>query len=170
MSAYFDKKMKEFFEDQSAELPEVVRKRIDQTLASLPTIFPDKNGLYKPKRRSKGWRLAIGTASLFILLGITALFSVPSFAEMLRSLFTHNNADIGLLRAQELGFVQYPNIKVKDKGYTVQINEAVADPTRVVMALQLYGPDGNAAKELLQLKKCPSKKLLLNFTTPEDPI
>jgi hypothetical protein len=46
-----------------------------------------------------------------------------------------------LLRAQEYGLVHRPNIKVKDKGDMVKVDEVVADPTRVVMALQLFGPD-----------------------------
>ncbi|NOU95907.1 DUF4179 domain-containing protein [Paenibacillus sp. LMG 31456] len=88
------------------------------------------------------WKLTLGVASLLILFSTVILYSVPTLAETLRSLFTHNNIDIGLLRAQEFGLVEHPNIKVKDNGYTVMINEAVADPTRVVVALQLFGPDG----------------------------
>lgn len=57
--------------------------------------------------------------------------------------------DIGILRAQEFGLVEHPNIKVKDKGYTIKIDEAVADPTRVIVALQLFGPDGKHDKKRL---------------------
>ncbi|MFD0682790.1 MULTISPECIES: DUF4179 domain-containing protein [unclassified Paenibacillus] len=110
------------------------------TVTENPSTVAAK-GLHK-RRAAIFWKPMIGAASLLILFSAVILYSVPTLAETLRSLFTHKNVDIGLLRAQELGLVEHPNIKVKDKGYTVIVNEAVADPTRVVMALQLYGPDG----------------------------
>ncbi|BFT72377.1 DUF4179 domain-containing protein [Paenibacillus sp. P36] len=95
------------------------------------------------------WKLIIGAASLLILLSTVIMYSGPTLAETLRSLFTRDNVDIGLLRAQEFGLVEHPNIKVKDKGYTVKIDEAVADPTRVILALQLFGPDGKHEREMI---------------------
>jgi hypothetical protein len=97
------------------------------------------------------WKLAVGAAALLILLSAVLLHSVPTLAETLRSLFSRGNVDIGLLRAQEFGLVEHPNIKVKDKGYTVKIDEAVADPTRVIIALQLFGPDGKHDRDRLVL-------------------
>ncbi|MDR6779124.1 hypothetical protein [Paenibacillus polymyxa] len=50
-----------------------------------------------------------------------SILTVPTFAEIFRSLFAKNNPDIGLMRAQELGLVLNPHINVKDKGYTLVI-------------------------------------------------
>ncbi|RKN86209.1 DUF4179 domain-containing protein [Paenibacillus ginsengarvi] len=139
-----DQELKLLMEGQAAQLPDVVRQRVDQTLSSLPAAdvrtVPAEVAPSRTRRRT--WRIALGAAVLLFIVGIVSVFTVPSLAERIRSLFTRDNIDIGLLRAQEFGLVQHPNIKVKDKGYTVKIDEVVADPTRVVLALQLFGPDG----------------------------
>lgn len=66
-------------------------------------------------------------------------------------MFAKDNPDIGLIRAQELGLVINPHIKVKDKGYTLVINEAVADPTRVTIALQLFNENVKHDRDKLGL-------------------
>lgn len=146
-----DRELKSRMEGVAVELPDTVRRRIDRTLASLPAAgaqtAPSGAALSRTGRRM--WRLAIGAAALLLLVGIVSVFAVPSLAERIRSLFARDHVDIGLLRAQEFGLVHRPNIKVKDKGYTVKVDEVVADPTRVVMALQLFGPDGRHDRDSL---------------------
>lgn len=118
----------------------------DQVMASLEfeelEKTPEPYRKHKHPKRIKALRLAIAAALILFVMGAIILYSVPTLAETLRSLFVKNNVDIGLLRAQEFGLVEHPNIKVKDKGYTIIIEEAVADPTRVIVALQLFRPDG----------------------------
>lgn len=124
--------------------PEVV---IESDTVTAPSV---RKRLFK--RRGNGiWKLMIGVAALLIIMSSVLMYSVPTLAEKLRSLFGQNYVDNGLLRAQELGLVEHPNIRVKDKGYTIKIEEAVADPTRVVIALQLFGPDGKHDRERLVL-------------------
>lgn len=117
-----------------------------QVMASIEFVEQEKVTVPDRKRKNpkilKSLRIAMGAALLLVVLSAVILYSVPTLAETLRSLFVKDNVDIGLLRAQEFGLVEYPNIKVKDKGYTIKIDEAVADPTRVIVALQLFGPDG----------------------------
>ncbi|MNO36006.1 hypothetical protein D3C76_260660 [compost metagenome] len=117
-----------------------------QVMASIELVELEKVTVPVRKRKNpkikKLLRLTMGAALLLVVLSAVILYSVPSLAETLRSLFVKDNVDIGLLRAQEFGLVEHPNIKVKDKGYTIKIDEAVADPTRVIVALQLFGPDG----------------------------
>lgn len=121
-----------------------------QVMASLEQVeleeFTPTQRNRKHPKRNKLLRLFMGAALLLVVLSAVILYSVPTLAETLRSLFVKNNMDIGLLRAQEFGLVEHPNIKVKDKGYTIKIDEAVADPTRVIVALQLFGPDGKHDK------------------------
>ncbi|MEK4350615.1 DUF4179 domain-containing protein [Paenibacillus sp. FSL R5-0475] len=117
-----------------------------QVMASIEFVELEKVTVPDRKRKNpkilKSLRIAMGAALLLVVLSAVILYSVPTLAETLRSLFVKDNVDIGLLRAQEFGLVEHPNIKVKDKGYTIKIDEAVADPTRVIVALQLFGPDG----------------------------
>ncbi len=114
------------------------------------TVSTTRKGLFK--RRSTGfWKIMIGVAALLIIMSSVLMYSVPTLAEKLRSLFGQDSGvDIGLLRAQEFGLVEHPNINVKDKGYTIKIDEAVADPTRVIIALQLFGPDGKHDRNRLE--------------------
>lgn len=124
-----------------------------QVMASIEFVEPENVTVPDRKRKNpkilKSLRLAMGAALLLIVLSAVILYSVPSLAETLRSLFVKKNMDIGLLRAQEFGLVEHPNIKVKDKGYTIKIDEAVADPTRVIIALQLFGPNGKHDRKRL---------------------
>lgn len=124
-----------------------------QVMASIEFVEQEKVTVPDRKRKNpkilKTLRIAMGAALLLVVLSAVILYSVPSLAETLRSLFVKNNMDIGLLRAQEFGLVEHPNIKVKDKGYTIKIDEAVADPTRVIVALQLFGPGGKHDRERL---------------------
>jgi hypothetical protein len=128
-----------------------------QVMASIEFVELEKVTVPDRKRKNpklkKLLRLTMGAALLLVVLSAVILYSVPSLAETLRSLFVKDNVDIGLLRAQEFGLVEHPNIKVKDKGYTIKIDEAVADPTRVIVALQLFGPDGKQDKKRLVLNE-----------------
>lgn len=149
----------------SAELEEQVKWEQDMYSEKLPDSFTEQvmDALdqveleevaiaprdRKNTKRIKFRNLVVGAASVLIVLFAVIVYSVPTLAETLRSLFVKDNVDIGLLRAQEFGLVQHPNIKVKDKGYTIKIDEAVADPTRVIVALQLFGPGGKHDRDRL---------------------
>lgn len=47
-----------------------------------------------------------------------------------------------MLDARKLGIVQNPHVKVKDKGYALEIDEVVADATRLVMGVKVTDPQG----------------------------
>ncbi|OAB32559.1 hypothetical protein PMSD_16395 [Paenibacillus macquariensis subsp. defensor] len=130
-------------EHEEIELAAIENTFVTDTVAHRKSLFK--------KRRSGYWKVMIGIATLLIIMGSVLMYTVPTLAEKLRSLFGQGYVDTGLLRAQELGLVVHPNIKVKDKGYTIKIDEAVADPTRVIIALQLFGPDGKHNRDKLQL-------------------
>lgn len=124
-------------------------ERDELELHSSNELSASRKGLFK--RKGIGfWKLAIGAALLLVVMSSVVVYSLPTVADTLRSLFGQNTVvDVGLLRAQELGLVQKPNIKVEDKGYTIRIDEAVADPTRVILALQLFGSDGKHKRNQL---------------------
>ncbi|WP_282942094.1 DUF4179 domain-containing protein [Paenibacillus sp. RC67] len=124
----------------------------DEALSNLSAEdLPKPYRLAHVHRRKWGkWRLAAVAMAILLVAGALAAAS-PVLAQLVRSLFKGDSVDIGLLNAQEFGLVQHPGIRVKNNGYTVRIDEAVADPTRVVVALQLFGPDGKHDRERLVL-------------------
>jgi len=129
-------------------LPASFTEGVMQSISSEAEIFKDsivtanETKLHQARRIQKRWKLAAVVAVLIVLISTATFFSAPTLADIVRSLFAGYNADTGLLKAQKLGLVQHPNVEVKDKGYVMKIDEAVADSTRVVIALQLFGPDG----------------------------
>jgi hypothetical protein len=137
-------------------LPDSFTDRVMASLEREEIEFHSSNELSAPrkgmfKRKGTGfWKLKIGAALLLITISSVLLYSMPALADKLLSLFERSNVvDAGLLRAQDLGLIQHPNIKVEDQGYTVRIDEAAADPTRVILALQLFGPDGKHKRDQL---------------------
>ncbi|MDR9745830.1 DUF4179 domain-containing protein [Paenibacillus taichungensis] len=133
-----DREIKQLLNAKRKDLiiPDTVQLTMENALSSI------SEQKVKKKYPHKKWRWTAAVIALFFILGAVSIYSVPTFGEMIRSLFAKDNPDIGLLRAQELGLVHNPHIKVKDKGYTLVIDEAVADPTRVTMALQLFDKKG----------------------------
>ncbi|GKS12380.1 hypothetical protein YDYSY3_33800 [Paenibacillus chitinolyticus] len=129
-------------------LPAAFTEGVMLSISSEEELFKDsvvrvaETAAKEPKGLKKRWKLAAVAAALVLLMGTATFFSAPTLADIVRSLFAGYNADTGLLKAQKLGLVQHPNIEVKDKGYMLKIDEAIADSTRVVVALQLFGPDG----------------------------
>ncbi|WP_227779430.1 DUF4179 domain-containing protein [Paenibacillus sp. P13VS] len=143
----FDHEIKQFLKPKSQDvvLPDTVQMAVENALSSLPEQRSKKNA------RLNRWRWAAASIALLFALGAVMIYTVPTFAEMIRSLFAKDNPDIGLLRAQELGLVHNPHIKVKDKGYTLVIEEVVADPARVTLALQLFDKQGEHDRYKLSL-------------------
>ncbi|WP_159885600.1 DUF4179 domain-containing protein [Paenibacillus puerhi] len=120
--------------------------------ASISAVSGEAPKLDRAAPRGKRYRIRsrLAFAAIFCLLaGVAATFASPTLADLARSLFTRETTDYGLLRAQELGLVHYPQVMVKDKGYTVRVDEAVADASRVVLALQLFGPGGKHDRDRL---------------------
>lgn len=142
-----DHELKQLLKSKSQELvvPDTVQLALDNALSSLSEQNVKKR--VPPKR----WRWVAAVVALLFVLGTVSIYTVPTFAEMFRSLFAKDNTDIGLLRAQELGLVHNPHIKEEDEGYTLVIDEAVADPTRVTIALQLFDKNGKHDRDKLVL-------------------
>lgn len=148
-----DRQLKEKAKQSNLEMPEVIRQRMDQALASLPDrpdiINSNYSAKYSNTNKYKFPKWVIGAAIVAGLIAGIAWYKMPVFADIVRSLFSQKNApDSGLLQAEQLGLVQHPNIGVTNNGYTIKVNEAVADPTRAIMTLEIYGPDGAMNRDL----------------------
>ncbi|WP_136607970.1 DUF4179 domain-containing protein [Paenibacillus dokdonensis] len=98
----------------------------------------------KHLRRSKPFmkKSALWIASLLIVTAAFTLYAQPSIADWVRSIFTKETTDSGIMDARQLGILQNPHVKVRDKGYTIEINEVVADTTRLVMGVKITDPQG----------------------------
>jgi len=105
---------------------------------------PDTILLRKKRRSPFIRRAALATACLLIVAAALTVYAQPSIADWVRSIFARDNAasDTGLLDARQLGLVQNPHIKVKDKGYTLEINEVVVDAARIMMGVKITDPNG----------------------------
>lgn len=98
-----------------------------------------------PKSRPFLKKSALWVASLLVVAMALTLYAQPSIADWVRSIFARETSDSGMMDAQSLGLVQNPHVKVKDKGYTIEINEVVADATRLVMGVKVTDPRGKPA-------------------------
>ncbi|WP_145949080.1 DUF4179 domain-containing protein [Paenibacillus sp. Y412MC10] len=103
---------------------------------------PDTILLRKKRRSPFIRRAALAAACLLIVAAALTVYAQPSIADWVRSIFARDNTDIGLLDSQTLGLVQNPHIKVKDKGYTLEINEVVVDAARIMMGVKITDPNG----------------------------
>ncbi|MCJ8011928.1 DUF4179 domain-containing protein [Paenibacillus sp. KQZ6P-2] len=122
----------------------------EQVMASLEEVDIEPEEQVPPasaaKRTRRSRRLLkksiLWIASLFIVTGAFTLYAKPSIADWVRSIFSKETTDSGIIDARQLGILQNPHVKVKDKGYTLEINEVVADATRLVMGVKVTDPQG----------------------------
>ncbi|ANY66020.1 hypothetical protein BBD42_05770 [Paenibacillus sp. BIHB 4019] len=91
--------------------------------------------------RRKAWGLA---AAAVVLAGSTLLYAQPTLADMVRSLFAQNSyVDNGMKQAQEAGLVQHSDASAENQGYTLKVNEVIADSTRLIVGIDIYDAKGN---------------------------
>lgn len=154
MTNSIDQKLKNIaHQEESVKIPDIVKNKIDETLSIIlnnevkPTRF---KMIYSKNNYLKA--VAAIAVIIAVIFTITAP-NYPALAQKLRSIFVGHTVDNGLLKAEEYGLVYSPNIKVSDKGYTLRIEEAAADPARVVVALQLYDNKGKHDRKILSLLK-----------------
>jgi hypothetical protein len=95
---------------------------------------------YKSRRVIK--KSALWVASLFIVTAAFTLYAQPSIADWVRSIFSNETTDSGIMDARQVGLLQNPHVKVEDKGYTLEINEVIADATRLVLGVKVTDPQG----------------------------
>ncbi|MNB97411.1 hypothetical protein D3C75_446380 [compost metagenome] len=112
----------------------------------LDRVQENMNSSRKPARRKhksmQRWTVA---AAVLLLLCGSLIYSIPSIAEIVRSMFVSDAIlDPGLLQSKELGLIQDPDINVSDSGYRIQVNEVSADEARLTIALKVTDRLGNA--------------------------
>lgn len=103
-----------------------------------------ERSLYKKSRRRK--RLWVASAVVLFLAGSVLLSTQPTIAEHVRSLFAKGSiADKGMTEARDAGFLTSSDVFATDEasGYTVKIEELIADSTRLVVGLSVWDKHGN---------------------------
>ncbi|MDY7994058.1 DUF4179 domain-containing protein [Paenibacillus polymyxa] len=100
---------------------------------------------YRVARRSsqlKVWSLVVAVA---VFVVSTLLYTQPTLADMVRSLFAKDSyVDSGMKKVREAGLVQISSASAKDQGYTLKVNELIADSTRMIIGIDVFDAKGNA--------------------------
>lgn len=95
----------------------------------------------KRSSRLKIWGAA---AAAVVLVGSTLLYTQPTLADVVRSLFAKDNyVDNGMKNVQEAGLVQISGASAIDQGYMLKVNEVIADSTRMIIGIDIYDAKGN---------------------------
>lgn len=121
-------------------------KQIAQTLKKVAGelnqpnfVMPDQLVAYKRKKS----RL-LGTLVLSVSISCALLLTIsvsPTFAAYVKSLF--ESSDNELQHAVQEGFSQKVNASVTDRGYTLEIEEILADPMRIVAVYSIKDQQKN---------------------------
>ncbi|WP_058300757.1 DUF4179 domain-containing protein [Gorillibacterium timonense] len=99
------------------------------------------------RTRKRMSRLKVGgaTAAIVVLVGSTLLYTQPTLADMVRSLFAKDSyVDDGMKSVQNSGLVQISGVSAKDQGYILKVNEVIADSSRLIIGIDAYDNKGNA--------------------------
>ncbi|MHA6529645.1 DUF4179 domain-containing protein [Paenibacillus sp. BAC0078] len=117
------------------------------------------SGLARRRRTRRG--LQWGSAFVATICAMTAVLFLldPSAPQPVLSSSTSQRlhilpnewADYHLLNAKKLGVIQQPNIEVTDGGYTVTLQEVVADPNRLMLNIRITDKNGQPADEAMSM-------------------
>jgi len=100
-----------------------------------------------PKKRKSRKRIWTAAAVVVFLAGGILLSTHPTIAEHVRSLFSKDSmADKGMSEARDAGFLTRTDVFATDEasGYTVKVEELIADSTRLVVGLTVSDKHGNS--------------------------
>ncbi|WP_426452461.1 DUF4179 domain-containing protein [Paenibacillus sp. S-38] len=156
-----EKELKQMIDHYPTELPDMVRARIDNTLASLPTI---------PSKRTKGlarkMTLASAAAAIMGVCLIGSGFVSPVMAQTLNQIPLFESVfkvagDLGLQTAVEKKLITPINQSVTLNGVTLRISEVFYDGSRLTIGLVQHSPNG--IKEILEVEPLINEKSW-NFT------
>ncbi len=99
------------------------------------------------KKRSHRKRIWTAAAVIVFLAGGILLSTHPTIAEHVRSLFSKDSiVDKGMIEARDAGFLTSTDVFATDEasGYTVKVEELIADSTRLVVGLTVSDKHGNS--------------------------
>lgn len=102
------------------------------------------------KSKSTPWKkVMILAAGMVLVVSLNTLN--PSFAKWIGGLFSTEQVDEGLRIASKAGFAERVNAEVTDQGYTLRVEDIVADPSRIAISYQILDKNGKLQNPHLQL-------------------
>ncbi|MCM3291002.1 DUF4179 domain-containing protein [Paenibacillus sp. MER 180] len=123
-------------------------KQITQTLKKVAGELEHPNFVMPYQvaadKRKRSRLLGVGAVVLPVSIGCALLLTIsvsPTFAAYVKSLF--NGSDKELQYAVQEGFSQKVNASVTDQGYTLEIEEILADPMRIVAVYSIKDQQKN---------------------------
>ncbi|ASA21175.1 DUF4179 domain-containing protein [Paenibacillus donghaensis] len=107
-------------------------------------------------RRAWTWGMAV---TLGTVIAASAILYSPSLLSPAnttpspgsRVILPKEWTDLHLMKAKELGIIQQPDIQVYDQGYTLSLQEVVADPNRMVINLRITDRSGQPANNAMSM-------------------
>ncbi|WP_025691259.1 DUF4179 domain-containing protein [Paenibacillus zanthoxyli] len=115
--------------------------------------------------------LATGAAAMLIISILSALGTTPPISSVPQPVSELSQrpplqasqwADSSFREAQALGLVQQPSVKVSDKGYTLSLQEVIADSSRLVLSLQVTDESGQPDDEWIKNRFVNQQLHILN--------
>ncbi|AWB43007.1 hypothetical protein DCC85_01335 [Paenibacillus sp. CAA11] len=98
----------------------------------------------RKKERTARRKVWSGAAAIILLAGGVLLYTQPTLADMVRSLFAQGSyIDKGMEQVKDAGLVQISGVSAEDQGYTLKVNEVIADSTRLVIGIEAADAKGN---------------------------
>ncbi|PZD97088.1 hypothetical protein DNH61_04140 [Paenibacillus sambharensis] len=145
-----DEEIKPFIEDSPHELPDMIKNRIDHTLASLPPLTS------KRKQRLTRTIAYVSTAAvIFAFCIIGSGFISPAMANTLKQIpFIESvfklAGDLGLQTAEDKSLTTPIQQSATIDGVTITITEVFYDGSRLSVGIVQHSPDG--IKEILEVE------------------
>ncbi|OWA34300.1 hypothetical protein B9G55_18465 [Saccharibacillus sp. O16] len=106
----------------------------------------ERRGIKRKNTRRKRAKIWVTAALVLLLAGGTVVFTQPSIAERMMSLFSPElelAPDRGMKEARDAGMLQHAQAGAEDQGYKVSVDELIADSNRLVIGIAVTNPDGS---------------------------
>lgn len=152
LKLYSEKHLTDDFTDRvmnQIHMTEILPASVTKT-AGLAGIHRSRN-----RKRVLHWgstTLAIGTlAALIFLIKPSVLDTSLSSPPKTLLILSNEWEELHLLDAKKLGVIQQPNIAISDQGYTLTLQEVVADPTRMVINVRITDSTGKPVEDAMSM-------------------
>lgn len=156
-----------FQETPDFNFTENVMKEIEHVEMEHGEQEPVITGHGKRMRQRKRRRIISAAAACILLAGSLTVWTQPKLKHQVLSMFSpfwqqedeifKNEKEMSewtwygdYLRSKPLGLIQYPKIKVEDKGYSFEVKQVQFDGSRMIITVVEKGPDGKLLQAPLE--------------------
>ncbi|MBU5353507.1 DUF4179 domain-containing protein [Paenibacillus barcinonensis] len=156
-----------FQETPDFNFTENVMKEIEHVEMEHGEQEPVITGHGKRMRQRKRRRIISAAAACILLAGSLTVWTQPKLKHQVLSVFSpfwqqedeifKNEKEMSewtwygdYLRSKPLGLIQYPKVKVEDKGYSFEVKQVQFDGSRMIITVVEKGPDGKLLQAPLE--------------------